>query len=55
MFYCFARKLNGQKAVCAVNISDNEEYVNYEGLELKLPPKSEQIFINENCVSFEKV
>lgn len=54
-FYCFARKLNNQKAVCAVNISDKEEYVNYEGLELKLPPKSEQIFINENCVSFEKV
>lgn len=54
-FYCFARKLNGQKAICAVNISENEEYVNYEGLELRLPPKSEQIFINENCVSFEKI
>ncbi len=53
-FYCFARRLNEEKALCCFNVSDKEKNFNYDGLQICLPPKSEQIFVNNNCVSFEK-
>ena len=53
-FFCFARNLNEENTICAINISDKEEHLNYQGLEITLPPKSEQIYINNTCVSFER-
>ncbi len=50
-FFCFARKLNDESAVCAINISNQPEQISYNGLEAVIPPNCERIFVNNQCVS----
>lgn len=50
-FFCFARKLNNENAVCAINISNQPEQISYNGLEAVIPPNSERIYVNNQCVS----
>lgn len=50
-FFCFARKLNNENAVCAINISNQPEQISYNGFEAVIPPNSERIFLNNQCVS----
>lgn len=51
--YCFAREMDSDRMVCAVNIGDMEEHINCEGEIIQMPPKSAQIYLNGQCLSYE--
>lgn len=53
--YCFARELNGEAMVCAINIGKHDEYASYHGHTIHMAPRTAQILINGHCVSYEKL
>lgn len=52
--FCFMRELNEECLICAINISDFSKKVNCLGMQLEMPPKSAAIYVNGECLSFER-
>jgi len=52
--YCFARELNGERVICAINISEKSKDMSYYSIQIDMPAKSAVIYANGQCLSFEK-